>query len=68
MASSNTTPNKFMNEQVTVRMPNDLLSRVDRLAENEYQTRGAWMRAAIAEKVRKEERKRDEEFREVNNL
>ena len=47
---------RFMNEQVTVRMPNNLLSRVDRLAESGYQTRGAWMRSAVLEKARREER------------
>ena len=46
---------QFFNEQVTVRMPNNLLSRVDRLADYGFQTRGAWMRSAILEKVRNEE-------------
>ena len=44
------------NEQVTVRMPNDLVERVDSLAHHEMQTRGAWLRTAILEKVRSEER------------
>ena len=46
---------RFMNEQVTVRMPNNLLSRVDRLAESGYQKRGAWMRSAVLERVRGED-------------
>ena len=36
----------LFNEQVTIRMPNVLLNRVDSLAQNAIQTRGAWLRTA----------------------
>jgi predicted transcriptional regulator len=49
------------NEQITVRMPNVLLNRVDSLAKHDHQTRGAWLRTAILEKVRSEERMLREE-------
>ncbi len=46
----------FMNNQVTIRMTGDLLRRVDRLAEDAIQTRGAWVRSAVVDRVRSEER------------
>tara|TARA_R110002095_G_scaffold1141_3_gene5418 strand:- start:1359 stop:1577 length:219 start_codon:yes stop_codon:yes gene_type:complete len=51
------------NEQVTVRMPNDLVERIDSLARHDHQTRGAWLRTAILEKVRSEERMIREEHK-----
>ncbi len=45
----------FMTEQVTVRLTNDLLDRVDLLASDALHARGSWIRTAILEKVRKEE-------------
>ena len=45
----------FMTEQVTVRLTNDLLDRVDLLASDTLHVRGSWIRTAILEKVRKEE-------------
>lgn len=46
----------FMNDQVTIRMPLDLRNRADRLATDAFQTRGAWMRSAVLEKVRRDEK------------
>ena len=43
------------NEQVTIRMPNDLVGRIDSLARHDHQTRGAWLRKAVLDRVRKEE-------------
>ena len=51
----------LFNEQVTIRMPNVLLNRVDSLAQNAIQTRGAWLRTAVLDRVRKEESQRTPE-------
>ncbi len=51
----NTEQRQFFNEQVTIRMPNVLLNRVDSLAKHDHQTRGAWLRTAVLDRVRKEE-------------
>ena len=45
----------IFNHQVTARFPNDLVDRVDRLAEDRLMTRGAWVRSAVLDAVRKEE-------------
>ena len=52
---------QFFNEQVTIRMPNDLVGRVDSLARHDHQTRGAWLRTAVLDRVRKEESQRTPE-------
>ena len=54
----------LFNEQVTIRMPNVLLNRVDSLAQNAIQTRGAWLRTAVLDKVRDEERIMSQRTRE----
>ena len=53
---------QFFNEQVTIRMPNVLLNRVDSLARHDHQTRGAWLRTAVLDRVRKEESQKTPEI------
>ncbi len=42
--------------QVTARLTNDLIDRVDHIAEGKMIPRGAWIRNAILKCVREEER------------
>ena len=42
--------------QVTARLTNDLIDRVDHIAEDKMIPRGAWIRNAILKCVREEER------------
>ncbi len=48
----------IFNYQITARFTGDLVNRVDRLAEDRLMTRGAWVRSAVLDAVRKEEQTR----------
>ena len=53
------TDKPIYSNQVTARLTNDLLDRVDMLAENKMIPRGAWIRNAILKCVREEEGRRE---------
>ena len=46
------------NIQITARLTNDLVERLDRIADEKIMTRGALMRTMILEQVRAEESKK----------
>ena len=56
------------NIQITARLTNDLVERLDRIADEKMRTRGALMRTMILEQVRAEESKKRCESLKMCNL